>query len=162
MPGMSVVLRPVSAAAAERILAGEPPPGVAVAPGYPTEFSTGIAQAAARASSLGPFFIHRAEDDVVVGEIGGGFVGAGVVEIGYAIVRSAWGRGYATDAVRALLDLARDVDGIERIVGHTPLDRPASGRVLEKAGFVAVGEVEDEHEGQVLRVVRWQRDVAQR
>jgi len=31
-------------------------------------------------SPLGPLFLHRAGDDVVVGEIGGGFVGAGVVE----------------------------------------------------------------------------------
>lgn len=70
-------------------------------------------------------------------------ISAGAVE---EVVVSCWGRGYATDAVRALLDRARDVPAIERVVASTPLDRPASGRVLEKAGFTCVGEDDDEHE----------------
>jgi len=48
------------------------------------------------------------------------------------------------------------IPGIERVIGHTPLDRPASGRVLEKAGFTNVGEEEDEHEGTRIRVNRWE------
>jgi RimJ/RimL family protein N-acetyltransferase len=100
--------------------------------------------------------VHRAQDEVVVGEIGGGFVSGNTVEIGYAVVASCWGRGYATDAVRTLVDRARDVPAIERIVANTPLDRPASGRVLEKAGFAFVGEADDEHEGAVLRVKQWE------
>jgi RimJ/RimL family protein N-acetyltransferase len=46
--------------------------------------------------------------------------------------------------------------GIERIVVHTPLDRPASGRVLEKVAFTLVGEAEEEHEGTAQRVHRWE------
>lgn len=65
-------------------------------------------------------------------------------------------RGYATDAVRALVGRARDVPAIARIVASTPLDRPASGRVLERAGFACVGEADDEHEGDVIRVKRWE------
>ena len=45
---------------------------------------------------------------------------------------------------------------IERMVAHNPLDRPASGRVLEKAGFRLVGEFDDEHEGVGLCVQRWE------
>jgi RimJ/RimL family protein N-acetyltransferase len=100
--------------------------------------------------------LHRSEDDVVVGEIGGGFVAPGVVEIGYAVVSSCWGRGYATEAVRALVERARAVPEVERIIGHTPLDRPASGRVLEKAGFTLMGEEEDDDEGTPIRVNRWE------
>ena len=66
------------------------------------------------------------------------------------------GRGYATEAVRALVERARALPGVERIIGHTPLDRPASGRVLAKAGFALVGEEEDEHEGVPIRVNRWE------
>lgn len=80
----------------------------------------------------------------------------GVVEIGYAIVVSEWGRGHATDAVRSLIAHAMDVPGIERMVAHNPVDRPASGRVLAKAGFHLVGERDDEHEGKALRVQRWE------
>jgi RimJ/RimL family protein N-acetyltransferase len=152
----AVALRPISAAAAAAVLAGRLPPDVAVAPGYPTEFSQGVAAQAGRDSPLGPYFIHRAGDDVVVGEIGGGFVGDGVVEIGYAIVTSCWRRGYATAAVRALMRRAEAAAEIARVIAHTPLDRPASGRVLEKAGFACVGEADDEHDGVPLRVLRWQ------
>ena len=151
---MSVELRPVTAAAAEAILEGRPPPDVAVADGYPTEFSTGIAEQAAHASPLGPFFVIAG--GTVVGEIGGAVIAPGLAEIGYAVVEPLWGRGYATAAVRALVERARAERDLERIVAHTPLDRPASGRVLEKAGFACVGERDDEHEGELLKVLRWE------
>jgi hypothetical protein len=41
-------------------------------------------------TARGPCGLHRLEDAVVVGGIGGGFVHAGVVEIGYAVVPSSW------------------------------------------------------------------------
>jgi len=152
-----VTLRPVSRQAAEAVLAGEPPPGVTVAADFPTEFSQGVASSALSGRpGLGPFFLHRDEDDVVVGEIGGGFVGPGELMIGYAVVKSVEGRGYATEAVRQLLGHARADPGIERVVAHTPLDRPASARVLEKAGFTGTGETEDEDDGVPIRVLRWE------
>jgi RimJ/RimL family protein N-acetyltransferase len=153
---VTIVLRHISAAAGEALRGGRIPTDVRVAADYPTEFSAGVGQHADKSGPLGPFFIHRAEDDVVVGEIGGGVVAPGAVEIGYAVVASCWGRGYATDAVRALVERARAADGVERLVGHTPLDRPASARVLEKAGFTLIGEENDEHEGAAIRVHRWE------
>jgi RimJ/RimL family protein N-acetyltransferase len=151
----TVVLRPISRRAAEALVAGRVP-DVPVAPGYPTEFSAGVGQHAGAGPGLGPFFIHRAEDDVVVGEIGGAFVEQDTVEIGYAIVESVWGRGHATDAVRALVAMARRNPAIARVRAHTPVDRPASGRVVEKAGFTPVGDVVDDHEGEAMRVIRWE------
>jgi ribosomal-protein-alanine N-acetyltransferase len=153
--GDGIRLRPVSSAALEALAAGRPPDDVRVAEDYPTEFSYELGRGGA-ASPLGLFFLHRVADDVVVGEIGGGFIGGGDVMIGYAIVDSCWGRGYATAAVRALVEHARTFAEARRIVAHTPLDRPASGRVLEKAGFSFVGEQDDEHDGVPLRVCRWQ------
>jgi RimJ/RimL family protein N-acetyltransferase len=158
-PESTVVLKPISRSAAEALAAGRAP-DVPVAPDYPTEFSSGVGQHAGASRGLGPFFIHRAEDDVVLGEIGGAFVEQDTIEIGYAIVESVWGRGHATDAVRALVALASVEPGIARVVAHTPLDRPASGRVVEKAGFTPVGEVVDEHEGEAIRVIRWERDLS--
>jgi RimJ/RimL family protein N-acetyltransferase len=153
---MSVVLRPISASAAAAILADRAPDDVRVADDYPTEFSAGIAHAVGDGSPLGPYFMHRSEDDIVVGEIGGGFVSPDTVEIGYAVVGSCWGRGYATVAVRALVERARQVPDVRRMVAASPLDRPASGRVLEKAGFAVVGETDDEHDGVPMRVNRWE------
>jgi GNAT acetyltransferase-like protein len=156
MPACTVVLRPISVAAATAVLAGRRPPDVRVADDYPTEFSGGIVPQVGGGSPLGPFFVHRVADDVAVGEIGGGFVAPGVAEIGYAIATSCHGRGYATDAVRLLVDVGRSLGTIERLIAHTPLERPASGRVVAKAGFRAVGEVDDDHEGVTIRVMRWE------
>jgi RimJ/RimL family protein N-acetyltransferase len=88
-------------------VAGRASQDVRVASDSPAGFSAGVAQSAGGDSPLGPYFLHRSEDDVVVGEIGGGFVGAGTVEIGYAVGSSRWGRGFATDVVRALVARAR-------------------------------------------------------
>ena len=49
-----------------------------------------------------------------------------------------WGRGYATEAGRALIDIARDAR-LHQLEGSHFLDNPASGRVLEKLGFEPLG-----------------------
>ena len=56
------------------------------------------------------------------------------VEVGYWTAPEYWGRGYATEALKGLLSLARVV-GHERLVARNALDNPASGQVLHKAGF---------------------------
>jgi RimJ/RimL family protein N-acetyltransferase len=155
---MTIVLREMTREAADAILVGEPPGDVRVADDYPTEFSAGVAQCVGAEGQFGPFFLHRSEDDVVVGEIGGAFVDEeGTIEVGYAVVESQWNRGYATAAIEALVTKSRVASEVRRIVAHTPLERPQSGRVLEKAGFAMVREMEDADEaGNVLRVKEWE------
>ena len=157
---MTIVLREVTRDAADAILAGGRPVGVRVADDYPTEFSAGVAEQVGAEGQFGPCFLHRTEDDLVVGEIGGAFVDEeGTIEIGYAVVRSQWNRGYATAAVEAIVTKAREASEVSRIVAHTPLERPESGRVLEKAGFGLVREMDDEDaEGNVVRVKEWALD----
>jgi RimJ/RimL family protein N-acetyltransferase len=152
-----IVLREVTREAAKAILAGERPPNVRVADDYPTEFSAGMAQAVGTEDQF-HYFVHRLEDDVVVGEIGAALVDEeGTVEIGYAIVESQQNRGYATAAVEALVAKLRDPSEVRRFVAHAPLERPESGRVVEKAGFAMVREMDDTDEvGNVLRVKEWE------
>ncbi len=76
----------------------------------------------------------------LVGACGLGRRPSGAVELGYWIARSAWGRGFATEAAEALIDIARAL-GLDRLEGSHFLDNPASGRVLEKLGFQATGMV---------------------
>lgn len=62
-------------------------------------------------------------------------------EIGYWVGRPYWGRGVATEAVRGVLIWAsRNWRRRALVAGHFA-DNPASGRVLEKAGFLYTGEV---------------------
>ncbi|SMQ60038.1 Protein N-acetyltransferase, RimJ/RimL family [Altererythrobacter xiamenensis] len=89
------------------------------------------------------FLITRARDAALIGCIGIDLT-EGEVELGYWIARPYWGQGYATEAGRAVLDVARML-GHERIVASHFLDNPASGRVLAKLGFEATGRVVKRH-----------------
>lgn len=56
-------------------------------------------------------------------------------ELGYRLVRAAWGRGYASEAARALVDLGfRDL-GLRRIWAQTMAVNTGSRRVMEAAGL---------------------------
>ena len=65
---------------------------------------------------------------------------SGAVELGYWIARPFWGRGYATEACRALVDIAATL-GFASLEGSHFVDNPGSGRVLEKLGFQPIGIV---------------------
>jgi RimJ/RimL family protein N-acetyltransferase len=76
-------------------------------------------------------------DGAVVGDIVS-WVADGRHEVGYWIGREAWGRGYATAALRLLLELVPDRPMHARAADHNV----GSRRVLEQCGFVRVGETE--------------------
>jgi RimJ/RimL family protein N-acetyltransferase len=74
----------------------------------------------------------------VVGACGLGRRPSGAVELGYWISRPHWGRGFATEAGRALIDIARTLRLPQLEAAHFA-DNPASARVLEKLGFRPTG-----------------------
>ncbi len=57
------------------------------------------------------------------------------VELGYRLRRAAWGKGYATEGSRALIDKGFAELGVQRVVAFTMVVNVASRRVLEKAGM---------------------------
>ena len=63
---------------------------------------------------------------------------SGSVEMGYWIARPFWGRGYATEACSALVEIARTL-GLPSLEGSHFIDNPASARVLDKLGFKSLG-----------------------
>ncbi len=64
-------------------------------------------------------------------------------ELGYWLGRTFRGRGFATEAVRAALAWAREGWGRRAVLSSHFVDNPASGRVLEKAGFLYTGETRE-------------------
>ena len=62
-------------------------------------------------------------------------------EVGYWIGRPFWGRGYATEALDGAIAWASRTWKRRALVAGHFADNPASGRVLEKAGFLYTGEV---------------------
>ena len=77
----------------------------------------------------------------LIGQLGfGGRGGAADPELGYWIAREHRGQGYAGEAVRGVLQMAKAL-GIGRLEAGHYLDNPASGAVLRKCGFVETGEI---------------------
>jgi RimJ/RimL family protein N-acetyltransferase len=74
----------------------------------------------------------------LVGACGLGRRPSGAVEMGYWIARPFWGRGFATEACGALIEMARAL-GLSTLEGSHFIDNPASARVLDKLGFEALG-----------------------
>jgi ribosomal-protein-alanine N-acetyltransferase len=61
------------------------------------------------------------------------------IDIGYALARAHWGRGYATEAGRAVVAWAADLPGIYRVWAVCDVENTASARVLEKLGMSREG-----------------------
>ena len=58
-----------------------------------------------------------------------------VGEVGYWIGRPYWNRGYATEALKAMLNIAFDAVGLNRVQARHLVRNPASGRVMAKCGM---------------------------
>lgn len=86
----------------------------------------------------------------------------GQIELGYWIRVDSWNRGYASEAGRALIDIARAL-GHERVSAGHFIDNPASGAVLRNIGFRETGRIEQRwSEGRKSKVHSrrycWSRD----
>lgn len=83
---------------------------------------------------------RRAEGDVIgyCGLIRGGHAPADAPELAYELLRSAQGHGYATEAGRAVVAVAREA-GHPRLWASVRVWNTASRRVLEKLGFTEQG-----------------------
>lgn len=68
----------------------------------------------------------------------------GQAELGYWIARPYWGLGFATEASRAVMNIARTI-GHEKLIASHFTDNPASGKVLRKLGFQHTGKTEQRH-----------------
>jgi RimJ/RimL family protein N-acetyltransferase len=88
------------------------------------------------------YFVLQAKEEgpVLVGS--GGFKGPplpdGTVELGYSVFPQYQGRGYATEAVSALLLWAFSHNEVARVIAETALENRSSIRVLEKLGFTYI------------------------
>jgi RimJ/RimL family protein N-acetyltransferase len=93
----------------------------------------------------GPWYFLASPEDggprMVMGN--GGFKGQpgtdGTVEVGYSILETWQRRGYAPEAVRALVDWAFDHPAVQRVLAQTLPEMRPSIRVLDKTGFLFVG-----------------------
>jgi ribosomal-protein-alanine N-acetyltransferase len=69
-------------------------------------------------------------------------------ELGYWVAAERWGRGYATEAARAMLGYAFSTLDLRRVVAHCLTRNPGSRRVMEKLGMQCEGRLRE-------HVVKW-------
>jgi RimJ/RimL family protein N-acetyltransferase len=137
-------LRPLAPAEMQALLAGVPVPGLRWAEGYPLD-GTLVAVAmqedlVKRGVDRGGFCHYQvvlAEEDVVIGDVG--FHAPpdelGEVSVGFGIVPAARRRGYAAEALHAVLEWALRQPEVRVIHADTDLVNLASQRVLAAVGM---------------------------
>jgi RimJ/RimL family protein N-acetyltransferase len=81
------------------------------------------------------FFLISRADGELIGGCGVGILNGGDPELGYWLGVPYWGRGFATEAARAVVDHVFGTLGYERLAAGARVSNPASRRVLEKCGF---------------------------
>lgn len=64
--------------------------------------------------------------------------------LGYSFDKSSWGRGYATEAARAVLQWGFSTLDLNRVQAETDTRNLASARVLEKLGFAREGTLRED------------------
>jgi RimJ/RimL family protein N-acetyltransferase len=137
-------LRQLELEEARELLQGRADPERPWASGYPIQGTLIAVEAFVRAvdhgAQPGPYGVYqlvRSADGQVIGDIG--FHGPpdqhGSVTVGYGLAAGARGRGYATEALRALVAWALAQPGVERVEADTTHANLPSQRVMERAGM---------------------------
>jgi RimJ/RimL family protein N-acetyltransferase len=92
----------------------------------------------------------------LVGDVGLSRAEPGVIKVGYTVAPEVQGRGYATEAVRALVDYAFETLGAEVVRAYASADNTPSIRVVEKLGMRLIERLEHRSEGQTWFGVRYE------
>lgn len=93
----------------------------------------------------GVWLVINKENNTIIGDIG--FKGKpnseNTVEVGYGIIPSAQNKGYATEAVKEIINWAFTNDDVDKVVAECLHDNIPSIKVLEKLNMNKIGTVND-------------------
>ena len=115
-----------------------------------------------RAWPAGAYLIERRAGGPLLGGTGLHFESPARAATGYILARDAWGAGYATEALHAIVELARHL-GVQQLEAQCHPDHVTSHRVLKKCGFAREGVLRGQAEfpnlapGQPADAVRFAR-----
>ena len=92
----------------------------------------------------GSYLVFRRDDNRLLGGTGLTFQTPTIAITGYVFARDAWGCGYATESLLAMVELAR-ATGVKQVKSCCHVDHRRSAHVLEKCGF----QLEEEPRGEL-------------
>ena len=101
----------------------------------------------------GVWLVINKETNTIIGDIG--FKGKpnsdNTVEVGYGFIPSAHNKGYATEAVKEIIEWAFSFKNVDKVIAECLVDNFASIRVLEKLKMKKLGVVDDMFKWQLER-----------
>lgn len=101
--------------------------------------------------------VEERESGLLVGDVGLSAAGeAGVIEVGYTIAPAFQGRGYGTEAVRALIDYAFGTLGADVVRAYASAENLPSIRLAERVGMHLAERFERRHGDEVWAGVRYE------
>jgi len=105
------------------------------------------------------FTVEERKDGRIVGDVGLSVADGepGVIKVGYTIDPAFQGLGYATEAIRALVEYAFETLGAELVRAHASAENAPSIRVAEKVGMRLVERFEHREGDEVWYGVRYER-----
>jgi RimJ/RimL family protein N-acetyltransferase len=106
---------------------------------YPYKLADAKQWIHATASSPNDTFLITLPDGAIIGACGIDMREDETPELGYWLGRPYWGKGYATEAVRAVIDHAFTELDHSALLAGARVTNPASRRILEKCGFQWTG-----------------------
>lgn len=86
----------------------------------------------------GPYLVESRADGRLIGGSGLAFETPYRASTGYVFARDAWGQGFATETLTAIVEIAQRL-GVVRLYSLCHVDHGPSARVLEKVGFLCEG-----------------------
>lgn len=94
-----------------------------------------------RSRALFQWGVARVEDDAVIGSCTLARLDAthGIAEVGFALARDCWGRGYMKEALPLMIDFAFSRLGLRRLEADVDPRNNAPLRLLERFGFKREG-----------------------
>lgn len=96
-------------------------------------------------SGWGVWLVINKETNTIIGDIG--FKGKPnsehTVEVGYGIIPSEQNKGYATEAVKEIIEWAFSFKNVNKVIAECLVDNISSTRVLEKLSMNKIGVVDD-------------------
>jgi RimJ/RimL family protein N-acetyltransferase len=98
--------------------------------------------------------VELRETGALIGDVGLNRFATRRVEVGYTLARSAWGNGYATEAVGALVEHALGPLRMTHVFAGVDPANTASIAVLLRLGFTLDGRLDDGDDRYVLTAVR--------
>lgn len=82
------------------------------------------------------FLLFDINSEEFIGRAGFGLTESGETEVGYVLHKKFWGKGYASEAVTALLHYAKKHINADYIIAYADVANTAATRVMEKCGMI--------------------------